>query len=93
MPAVTEAIVEKEEVKPVKKINLVEYLEKTLDKWPTDILQVTHIYGSNFRVNWMKPVTYKDSILSTFRMRKSQFLKAEAVGDDVVVEVKSETNY
>jgi hypothetical protein len=89
------AVIEKEvkTVKTVEKRDIVAYLLENLDQRPTDILDVTQVFGPFYRVNWLKPVHYKDSILATFKMRKSQFIRVEETGDDVKIDVKSNSDY
>jgi hypothetical protein len=90
MPAVADKEVD---VKTVEKRNLVDYLLDNLDKRPTDILDVTQVFGPFFRVNWLKPVNYRDTILLTYKMRKSQFLRVEEVGEKVEIVVKTDSEY
>ena len=54
---------------------------------PGQIVKVTQVSGHHFRVNWMSPatVTGDATVLRTYHMTKSQFVRVDEQNGELVV--------
>jgi len=67
---------------PLKR-RLIEQLEA--DKHFNEIVRVTQVSGHHFRVNYLKSTKDASSVMSLYRITKSQFLFVEEKAGDLVI--------
>jgi hypothetical protein len=65
------------------KQRLIDHLDML--KRPNDVVRVTQVNKSHFRVNTLSPAVAVDSLLPTYRIVKSQFLHVEDRHGELVI--------
>ncbi len=65
------------------KRRLVDHLDML--KRPNDIVRVTQVTNHHFRVNTLSPSSSPDRVMETYRITKSQFLRAEDRAGELVI--------